>query len=244
MTNGQIFLSVIVPAYNEEQRLCDTLPQIAEYLKKQSYTYEVIVVENGSTDGTLALAREIAGDYSFIRVMEADGRGKGLAVRTGMLAAEGQYRFMCDADLSMPIEEVSRFLPPQVEDVQLIIGSREAEGAVRYNEPDHRHWGGRLVNLVIRLLALPGLRDTQCGFKCFTSDVVDDLFTSQTLDGWSFDIEVIFVARRRGYSIKEIGIPWYYADMSHVSPIKDAIKMVLDILAIRWNALTGKYRRN
>jgi len=125
----------------------------------------------------------------------------------------------------------------------VVIGSREAEGAVRYDEPEHRHGGGRLVNLVIRLLALPGLYDTQCGFKCFSADVVEDLFKVQTIHGWSFDIEIIFVARKRGYSIKEIGIPWYYADMSHVSPLKDALKMMVDIFTIRWQALMGKYRK-
>lgn len=243
MHTKQPFLSVIVPAYNEEQRLPDSLTKIVDYLEKQPYTKEVIVVENGSVDRTLEIAEDFSARYPFIQTIQTEGRGKGLAVRAGMLAANGQHRFMCDADLSMPIEEIYRFLPPEIEDTQVVIGSREAEGAVRYNEPEHRHWGGRLVNLVIRLLALPGLRDTQCGFKSFTAEAAEDLFATQTIDGWSFDIEVIFIARRRGYSIKEIGIPWYYADMSHVNPIKDAIRMVFDIFDIRWKALTGKYRR-
>jgi glycosyltransferase involved in cell wall biosynthesis len=243
MSTEPIYLSIIIPAYNEEQRLSKTLPRVAEYLQQQTYSYEVIVVENGSTDNTLQVAQKVSGQFPFIKIIKEEESGKGLAVRTGMLAATGQYRFMCDADLSMPIEEVYRFLPPQLEDADIVIGSREAPGATRYNEPGHRHWGGRLVNLVIRLLALPGLRDTQCGFKSFTSTAAQDLFFSQTLFGWSFDIEILFVARRRGYSVAEIGIPWYYSDLSHVNPLRDAFQMILDIFKIRMNALTGRYRR-
>jgi len=125
----------------------------------------------------------------------------------------------------------------------VVIGSREAEGAVRYNEPSNRHWGGRLVNLVIRILALPGLRDTQCGFKCFSARAAEDLFAVQTVMGWSFDIEVLFVARKRGYTIEEMGIPWYYSPQSHVSPVKDAVRMMLDIMLIRINAWRGVYAK-
>ena len=240
MTTEAIFLSVIVPAYNEEPRLPGTLDQIATYLQTQSYTFEVIVVENGSTDATYQIAESYAARYPQFSVIKEEGRGKGLAVRTGMLAARGEYRFMCDADLSMPIEEIDHFLPPQ-NDAAVVIGSREADGAVRYNEPEHRHWGGRLVNFLIRLLALPGLRDTQCGFKSFSAQAAEDLFASQTLTGWSFDIEILFIARRRGYIIKEIGIPWYYYDNSHVSPVKDAFNMLIDIFKIWGNTLRGVY---
>ena len=160
-------LSIIIPAYNEEKRLPASLEKISAFLDKQSYTAEVVVVENGSTDRTYEVAADFAKEHEKFKVIQAQGRGKGLAVRTGMLAAQGQYRFMCDADLSMPIEELSKFLPPQIEAPQIVIGSREAPGAVRYDEPEFRHVGGRGINILIRLLALPKLHDTQCGFKLF-----------------------------------------------------------------------------
>ena len=160
-------LSIIIPAHNEESRLPRTLEQVFGFLEQQPYAAEVVVVENGSTDRTLEIARGFAAHHPQLRVMHSDGRGKGLAVRLGMLAAAGEYRFMCDADLSMPIEEVKRFLPPALPDLDVAIGSREVPGARRYNEPMHRHLGGRFINLLIRMLILPGLQDTQCGFKCF-----------------------------------------------------------------------------
>lgn len=242
MNNQSIYLSIILPAYNEEHRLADSLEKIAAFLQQQDYTYEVLVIENGSVDRTLAIAQEFSTRFPFIQAIHEEGRGKGLAVRRGMLEATGSYRFMCDADLSMPIEEVNQFFPLAVSPTEVVIGSREAEGAVRYNEPSSRHFGGRLVNLFIRLLALPGLRDTQCGFKLFSAKAAEDLFTTQKMDGWSFDIEVLFIARKRGYQIAELGIPWYYADFSHVNPIKDALRMVVDILSMWGNYLRGAYR--
>jgi dolichyl-phosphate beta-glucosyltransferase len=237
-----VHLSIIIPAYNEEMRLTETLEKTAAFLQTQPYTYEVLVIENGSTDRTLEIAQSFAERYPFIKAIHEDGRGKGLAVRRGMLEATGQFRFMCDADLSMPIEEVNAFLAPEMSGADIVIGSREAEGAVRYNEPDTRHIGGRFVNLIIRMLALPGLHDTQCGFKMFTADAARVLFPRQTMTGWSLDIELLFIARRHGFTIKELGIPWYYADFSHVSPVKDGIQMVIDIANMWFNTLIGKYK--
>ena len=243
MNNSMTQLSIIIPAYNEEPRLANTLDQVCAYLSSQSYTFEVLVVENGSQDRTLEIAQEYAARFTFVRAIHENARGKGLAVRRGMLEATGRYRFMCDADLSMPIDELYRFLPSESNGADIVIGSREAVGAQRFNEPASRHIGGRLINYSIQVLALPGLHDTQCGFKLFTAQVAEDLFTVQTLAGWAFDVEVLYVARRRGYTIKEIGIPWHYFDHSHVSPVRDAFRMVLDILKIRWNSLRGRYAK-
>jgi dolichyl-phosphate beta-glucosyltransferase len=234
-------LSIIIPAHNEGNRLPQTLEQVFAFLKTQHDTAEVIVIENGSTDQTLEVARDFASRHDNLHVIHSDERGKGRAVRTGMLAARGQYRFMCDADLSMPIEELSRFLPPAQPNVQIAIGSREAPGAVRYNEPRYRHLGGRAINLMIRLLALPGLNDTQCGFKLFRADIAEDLFERQTLLGWSFDIEVLFIARRRRYRIVEVPIDWYFNPHTKLSAVRDAIRMMQDILRIRRNAWRGLY---
>jgi dolichyl-phosphate beta-glucosyltransferase len=148
---------------------------------------------------------------------------------------------MCDADLSMPIAEINRFLPPVLDDFDIAIASREAPGSVRYNEPGYRHWGGRATNLLIRLMALPGLHDTQCGFKMFRSDIVEDIFHYQTIINWSFDIELLYIARLRGYRIKEVPIPWYFNAETKLNPIRDAINMFLDMLTIRRNARSNLY---
>lgn len=235
------FLSIVIPAYNEQRRLPSTLEQAFGFLEAQAYSYEVLVVENGSQDDTFQVAREFAVGHAGFRALQESERGKGLAVRRGMLEARGEYRFMCDADLSMPISQINRFLPPALTDFEVAIASREAPGAVRYNEPEYRHIGGRLVNLMIRTLALPGLHDTQCGFKCFRGDVIEDLFGCQTLMGWSFDIELLYIARLRGYRIVELPIPWHYSAESKVDPLRDTLRMGLDLLKIRRNAWKGLY---
>jgi glycosyltransferase involved in cell wall biosynthesis len=238
---SQPLLSIIIPAHNEERRLPRTLEQVVAFLARQSYAAEVLIVENGSSDRTLEVAEGFARAHDSVRVVRAEARGKGLAVRLGMLAARGDYRFMCDADLSMPIEEVNRFLPPALQDFDVAIGSREVHGAVRYDEPRYRHLGGRLINLLIRILILPQLQDTQCGFKCFRAEIAEDLFKYQTLNGWSFDIELLFVAYRRRYRVVEIPVDWYYRTESKVSAIRDALRMINDIFRIHANARGGMY---
>jgi dolichyl-phosphate beta-glucosyltransferase len=237
------FLSIVIPAHNEERRLPGALNQIFNFLQSQPYSAEVLVVENGSTDNTQGIARAFAEQYSQLRVLCNPQRGKGLAVRQGMLEAGGEYRFMCDADLSMPIAEVNKFLPPALTDTDIAIGSREAPGAVRYNEPLYRHLGGRLINTMIRLLALPGLQDSQCGFKGFTARAAEDLFRCQTLTGWSFDVEVLFIARMRRYRIVEVPIHWYFNSESKLRVMRDALRMILDVITIRLNARRGNYGR-
>jgi dolichyl-phosphate beta-glucosyltransferase len=239
----EIFLSIIIPAYNEEGRLPGTLRQVSDFLSTQSYSSEVLVIENGSSDHTLQVAQEFAQSYPQLRVLQCTKRGKGLAVRQGMLAARGEYRFMCDADLSMPIAEVSRFLPPKLNDIDIAIASRETPGAVRYHEPHYRHIVGRVYNGLIRLVALPGLQDTQCGFKCFRGGLVEELFSRQTLGGWSFDVELLFIARRRGYHIAEVPIAWEYNPGSKVNVLRDSFRMAVDLLSIRLNGWRGIYDR-
>lgn len=235
------FLSIIFPAHNEEKRLPTALEQTLGFLQKQSYPAEVIVVENGSTDRTLELARTVAASVPNLRVLHEDGRGKGLAVRAGMLAASGEYRMFCDVDLSMPIGEVNRFFPPALNGADIAIASREAPGAIRYNEPPFRHIVGRAFTLLVRILALPGLQDSQCGFKCFRAAVAEELFPLQTINGWTFDVEVLFIARRRGYKVVEIPIPWYFSAESKVNVGRDLVKVLRELWTIRRNASRGKY---
>jgi glycosyltransferase involved in cell wall biosynthesis len=238
---NQPLLSIVIPAHNEEKRLPPTLEQVFAFLGSQNFEAEVLVVENGSTDRTYEIAQSYTAQHKNLRVIRENGRGKGLAVRYGMLEARGEYRLMCDADLSMPIEETVKFLAPDVAGFDIVIASREAPGSVRYNEPRYRHLGGRLINLIIRLLILPGLQDTQCGFKCFRAEAADDLFKRQTLMGWSFDIELLFIARRHGYRIIEVPIDWYYRTESKVNAVSDAMRMIHDIFQIHANARRGLY---
>jgi dolichyl-phosphate beta-glucosyltransferase len=235
------FLSIVIPAHNEESRLPRTLGQIFVFLESQPYSSEVIIVENGSTDRTLELAHEFALRYPNLIVIHEEERGKGNAVRRGILEAHGEYRFICDADLSMPIDEVQKFIPPALNDFDLAIASREAPGSIRFNEPAYRHWGGRAINLVIQLLILPGLNDTQCGFKCFRAEIAEDLFRQQTLTGWSFDIELLYLARRKRFRVKEIPIQWYFSAESKVNAIRDALHMIGDIFRIHMNGLRNRY---
>ncbi|MFN8399813.1 MAG: dolichyl-phosphate beta-glucosyltransferase [Anaerolineales bacterium] len=235
------FLSIIIPAHNEANRLPRTLEQIFKYLKAQNYSSEVVVVENGSSDNTLELATQFIKDHSNLVVVQEHQKGKGNAVRRGMLVARGEYRFICDADLSMPIEDLAKFLPPVSGDFDIAIGSREAPGAIRYNEPPYRHIGGRAINLAIRFFILPGLQDTQCGFKCFRAETTQMLFEQQTQMGWSFDIELLYLARRKKLRIREIPIHWYFDAGSKVNAIRDALRMISDIFRIHLNAIRGIY---
>jgi len=237
----QPFLSIIIPAYNEESRLPETLTKVVTFLENQVYSAEVWVVNNNSTDRTEEIIRKFSDQYTFMSGFFEAEPGKGAAVRAGMHQARGEFLFMCDADLSMPIDEVNRFLPPHLEGADIAIASREKAGAIRYDEPHFRHLGGRLMNWLIQLFALPGLNDTQCGFKCFSAKAAKDLFQFQTLSGWSFDIELLYIARRRGYRIDEIPIPWTYNRESKVHAIRDAIKILADISVIRRNEALGLY---
>lgn len=239
--NETPLLSIVIPAHNEERRLPGSLEKIAAFLATQSYSYEVIIIENGSTDDTIGVARRFGERFPYIRLYEETARGKGLAVQRGMLEAKGEYRFICDADLSMPIEEIGKFLPPELEDYDVAIASREAPGAVRYDEPWYRHAIGRIFNLLIKLLAVRGFEDTQCGFKCFRDEVAEDLFSVQTLNGIGFDVELLFVAQRRGYEIVEVPIHWYYSAESRMRLVRDSLRAIAELIAIRRNWHQGVY---
>ena len=211
------------------------------FLHDQSYEAEILVVNNGSQDRTAEIVREFQTNHSNLFLINEDRAGKGLAVRLGMLRASGEYRFICDADLSMPIQEIRKFIPPTLVDFDIAIGSREVPGAVRYNEPAHRHWIGRIFNFFVRTLAVPGFMDTQCGFKCFHETAGTDLFQVQRLDGWTFDVEVLFIAQRRGYRIVEVPIQWYYFPASRIHVLRDSLYMFMDLFKIRLNWMKDRY---
>jgi len=241
-------LSIIIPAYNEAQRLLPTLQKIAEFLRLQRYTAEVIVVENGSTDETSTVveqfaATEVHQDDPFrVRLLHS-AQGKGAAVKHGMLNANGDYRIMSDADLAVPIEEFNKFLPPvlPIRSNDVAIASREGPGAIRHGEPFHRHLMGRVFNFLVRALAVPGVQDTQCGFKCFTREAALFLFPLQRIDGWGFDVEILHIASMHGLRMVEVPVEWYYGQNSRIRPLENTISMVTELLRIRLNGRRGYY---
>ena len=235
------FLSIVIPAYNEEMRIAQTLDTVVKYLQGQDYSWEVVVADDGSQDGTASLVEAAAKANPGVRLVRLSHGGKGSAVRSGMLEACGKYRFLADADLSMPIEQLERFLPSRLTDFDIAIGSREAPDARRFHEPFRRHLMGRAFNLMVRLLAVKGLTDTQCGFKCFESHAAETLFTVQRAQGFGFDVEILFLAQRLGMRIKEVPIDWYYHEGSKVKPVRDSFLMLKDLLSVRWNFTKGKY---
>ena len=228
------YLSVVIPAYNEENRISRTVREVVDYLATRDYPWEIIVADDGSVDATARLVAEAAPGDPRVRVLPLVHRGKGWAVRNGMLAATGEFRLLCDADLSVPIEQVERLLPGQSAGVDVAVGSREAAGAARYGEPGRRHLMGRVFNSLVRRMAAVGLADTQCGFKCFRAASAERLFRNASLDGFSFDVEVLYLARCSGMTIAEIGVDWHYREHSKVRPIRDALSMTMDLLRIRW----------
>ena len=235
------FLSIIIPAFNEEKRLPDSLPKIIHFVRQQAYPIEVIVVDDGSADRTAAVVREFQKDAPFISLLPVEHGGKGHAVKAGMQQAKGEYLFLCDSDLSMPIDEVTKFLPPALDGYDVAIASREISGARRYGEPPYRHLMGRVFNLIVRLLAVPGVQDTQAGFKCFRRQAARQLFPLQTIKGWGFDVEVLFIAQRRGLRIVEVPIHWYYMNRSRVRPVQDTYNMLREVLKVRLNDWRGRY---
>ncbi|MBN1317383.1 MAG: glycosyltransferase family 2 protein [Anaerolineales bacterium] len=248
--NDSLLLSIIIPAHNEENRLPESLDKINAFLSQQTYTCEIIVVENGSSDDTIGVVERFAAEKPYIKLIVVDTRGKGLAVKSGMLAAQGDFRFICDTDLSMPIEEIAKFLPADrgagtcLESFDVAIGSREAFGAVRYDEPWHRHFMGRVLNAIIKIFAVRGFEDTQCGFKMFSRAAAEDLFRVQTLSGIGFDIELLFVAKKRGYTILEIPINWYFNPDSRMRLVRDSLTALLEIYKIRRNWRNGVYNKS
>jgi glycosyltransferase involved in cell wall biosynthesis len=235
-------ISIVIPAYNEARRIALTLDELRAVLPSMCASWEVRVVDDGSADDTAALVEAAARADERIVLQREPHRGKGAAVRAGLLAARGDRRFMCDADLSMPIGELPRFLSLVPAECDVAIGSREGLGARRVGEPIHRHWMGRLFNHLVRLGTLGGISDTQCGFKLFSRQAVERIFPRTTIDGWAFDIEVLSIARRQGLRIVEVPIEWHYREHSRVSLVRDSFRMARDVFRVRANALQGKYK--
>lgn len=239
-----IDLSIVVPAYNEEHRLPPTLDHLHRFLNTMPLRYEIVVVDDGSKDDTCGVALR-CGLPNVRLVRQVPNKGKGAAVRLGMLSAKGQIRVMCDADGSMPPEQLPKLLAPIVAcKASISIGSRYADGAkTDVKQPFYRVLWSRLANRVIQRSLVPGVRDTQCGFKAFTAEAALDLFRVARIDGWAFDLEVLALARRRDFAIAEVGVEWKDDKRSRVNPIKDMINVCREALAIRRNLKAGVYNQ-
>jgi dolichyl-phosphate beta-glucosyltransferase len=236
-------LSIVVPAYNEERRLAATLTTLCEHLDRQPWQWEIRVVDDGSRDRTATIADSVAAAERRVIVQREPHRGKGAAVKAGVLAARGAYRFICDADLSMPLRELRRFLPPALTGFDIAIGSREGKAARRVGEPAYRHLAGRLFNYVVQRVALPGIEDSQCGFKMFTASAAASIFPLVTVEGWAFDVEVLTIARAQRLKVVEVPIEWHYGEESRLSMLRDGFGMLRELLRIRRRAVRGMYRK-
>jgi dolichyl-phosphate beta-glucosyltransferase len=245
-------LSLVIPAYNEERRLPDTLDAVLQYLDAQPFDFEVIVADDGSTDRTAAIVQQRTVERVDVHLLQLDHRGKGFAVRAGALAARGAFVLLCDADLAVPIEEWTKLHHCFGTGYHVVIGSREGQGARRLGEPWYRHVMGRVFNRVVQLVALRGIQDTQCGFKAFRREACQRIFSNVHLYGdnarpvqgaavTAFDVEALFLARKYGYRIKEVPVIWRYGEETKVDPIKDSWRNFGDVLRVRWNDLRGRY---
>ena len=243
MDKTEPLVSIIIPAYNEEHRLSASLDRVASFVAEQAYPIEVVIVDDGSQDATAAIVEQFAQTHPFFHLLRVSHGGKGSAIRAGIGHGQGEYLAISDADLAVPIEELSKFLPPALDGYDVAIASREAKGAKRFNEPYYRHLMGRVYNLLVRLAVVPGIQDTQCGFKAFRREVARELFPYQTIEGWGFDVEILFIAQRFVYRIVEVPVTWYYGSESKVRPVKDTVGMVRDLWQVRSNARRGVYDR-
>ncbi|NDV19266.1 glycosyltransferase [Pseudodesulfovibrio sp. JC047] len=235
-----MYLSVVIPAYNEQERIADTLYTVKDYLSAQPYKSEIIVVDDGSRDWTTEIVKTIdlygkeMKDQNVSTIMEnVKNVGKGFSVARGIIKAQGKYVLFSDADLSTPISELEKFLPELENGVDVVIGSRRLKESEIEKKPFYRDLMSSTFNAVVSLFAISGIRDTQCGFKAFRREAGQDIAHHQKLFGFSFDVEQLYLARKLGYSIKEIPVKWHHMEGSTVSPIRDAIKMFADVMRIR-----------
>lgn len=236
-------LSVIIPAYNEQERIGPTLDGLANYFEGKDYSFEIVVVNDGSADNTVEVAKSKQQILPSLRIIENDrNRGKGYTVKHGVSEARGDYVLFFDADSSTPIEEVDKFWPLFEQGYGVCIGSRALpESDIVIHQPWYREAMGRTFNLLVRLIAVRGVKDTQCGFKAFSAEAAKTVFKRQTLDGFGFDVELLFIARKFGFKIAEVPIKWINSPDSKVSTAGGA-KAFSDLLVIRYKNFKGAYK--
>jgi len=241
--DNDIFLSIVIPAYNEEKRLSRTISEIAKYLASFSFKSELIIVDDGSTDRTAQLIDKMTVSHPYLQVIHLKkNRGKGFAVRKGILEAKGKYILFSDADLSTPISEAGKLLIWLYRGYDIAIGSRKLpQSKIEVRQSILREIAGSVFNMIVQTLILQGVKDTQCGFKCFTRKSAKHIFREQRLNKFSFDVEVLYLANKYGYKIKEVPVRWLNSSGTTIRLMRDSLKMFLDLLKVRYNDIVGNY---
>ena len=236
--------SIIIPAYNEAARIGATLQRVLEYLGPQSGDTEIIVVNDGSRDNTVEIVRSFANKNPALHLLENPGnRGKGYSVRNGMLHANGKILLFSDADLSSPIEESQKLFAAIAAGADVAIGSRWVKSSLQTErQPLYRQLFGRIFNLMLRITLGLKFKDTQCGFKAFTRAAAQKIFPLQKIERWGFDPELLYLSKKFGFNVVEVPVVWGHSGGTRISPLTDGTRMFLEMLKVRWNALTGKYQ--
>ena len=247
--------SIIIPVFNEESRATKTLTQVLSFMNTFAPAFEIIVVDDGSIDKTAESVENYAKDHPEIKLIKNEHKGKGYSVRTGVLGSSGKYIYTIDADLSTPMEELKRLSNWIVDNnYDIVIASREGLGAKREGEPLYRHLMGRVFNRLVQMVILPGIKDTQCGFKLYKREAAVSVFSALIIYGenskqlkraflGAFDVEVLFIAKALGYKIKEVPVRWIFAKTTRLNPLIDSFKMARDVLHIKFLGLKGAYKQ-
>lgn len=239
------YLSVIIPAYNEENRITKTLKDIDKYLKSQSFSYEIVVVNDASTDKTVEVVQNLMDSIDNLRILDYQkNHGKGWSVKKGMLETKGDYRLFMDADNATTLDHFDKMRPLLEKDYKIIIGTRDSkdhkDAEQTVSQPWHKRMLGDVGNILIQVMAVPGIWDTQCGFKLFSAQAATEIFKRSKIDRWGFDIEALALARKLGYKIGIIPVKWVNDPNSHVG-LKGYVRTLLDLLKIKWNFIKGAY---
>ena len=239
----KIYLSVIIPAYNEENRIKNTLLEIDKFLTTQDYNYEIIVVNDGSCDGTVELVKNLQKNISRLKIISNQKNyGKGYAVKQGILKTHGKFRLFMDADNATDIKQIQNFFPFFQKGYEIVIGSRDLQNSqIKKHQPFYKEMLGDIGNFLIQILVISGIRDTQCGFKCFSAKFAEDVFPKLKINRWGFDIEILILAQKKGYRIKTVPVIWTN-DINSKVTLSAYLGTLKELLQIKWNIIKGKYK--